>query len=339
MHREGALSCAGARRRRAFTLVELLVVIAIIGILIALLLPAVQAAREAARRSECTNNLKQIGLAIHNFHDVQKVIVPMSTEDWGNENDHGNWGWPVLLMPFMELKPTVDTLNPTQGNNKNDFWPEFRNSPYVRLHDAVNDPVLLDILQTPVSTLTCPSTSGPDLNEEKPMNYNSGNGGEDLARMDYVCVNDADEMDRQRPDGSFVWTRYDEPLAFSAIKDGLSNTLFMGERCYILGGVTIGGAVVWGHAGNEAGGGGQAAKTGFFYIAGAGREPINATVGNNNGFRQGFASNHPGGANFLLGDGSVRFGSELIDHNTDDPTNSTFEYLIEKFDGNPVGTW
>jgi prepilin-type N-terminal cleavage/methylation domain-containing protein len=94
--------------RRAFTLVELLVVIAIIGVLIALLLPAVQAAREAARRSHCANNLKQIGLATHNFHDTYNVFPPLRIA--GAEGWASYW---VLIMPYMEQKSLYDTWDLT----------------------------------------------------------------------------------------------------------------------------------------------------------------------------------------------------------------------------------
>jgi len=86
---------AGMRSRRAFTLVELLVVIAIIGILVALLLPAIQAAREAARRSQCMNNLKQIGLATHGFHDSRKALPPFRVMDHQQT-------WLVLILPYLE---------------------------------------------------------------------------------------------------------------------------------------------------------------------------------------------------------------------------------------------
>ena len=91
-------------RRQGFTLVELLVVIAIIGILVALLLPAIQAAREAARRSQCSNNLKQFGLAIQNYHDVQRVLPSGYIRIFGgaaNPNG-GNWGWGALILPYIE---------------------------------------------------------------------------------------------------------------------------------------------------------------------------------------------------------------------------------------------
>ncbi|MDR1492040.1 MAG: DUF1559 domain-containing protein [Planctomycetaceae bacterium] len=113
--------------RRAFTLVELLVVIAIIGVLIALLLPAVQAAREAARRMQCSNNLKQIGLAVHNFHDSRQGLVPESIGSHPNndpfKDDESKWRprasfW-LLIMPYMERQSTYDFVS---GKTENLQW-------------------------------------------------------------------------------------------------------------------------------------------------------------------------------------------------------------------------
>jgi prepilin-type N-terminal cleavage/methylation domain-containing protein/prepilin-type processing-associated H-X9-DG protein len=95
-----------ARRNRGFTLVELLVVIAIIGVLVALLLPAIQAAREAARRLQCQNNLHQMGLAMQNHHAAKRSFPPAFLKP-------GNWGWSVWLLPFLEERTLYATLNPT----------------------------------------------------------------------------------------------------------------------------------------------------------------------------------------------------------------------------------
>src|SRR3982751_4744689 len=95
--------------KRGFTLIELLVVIAIIAVLIALLLPAVQAAREAARRAQCTNNLKQIGLALHNYHSTHGSFpmgsAPTTAIGGGIRNGWGNWSAHALMLPFLEQQP------------------------------------------------------------------------------------------------------------------------------------------------------------------------------------------------------------------------------------------
>src|SRR5262249_30731332 len=101
-------------RRRGFTLIELLVVIAIIAVLIALLLPAVQAAREAARRAQCVNNLKQIGLAMHNYHDVVGTFPPGAIADpgWGGTW----WNWPAFILPGMEQSTIYNAINFSRSN-------------------------------------------------------------------------------------------------------------------------------------------------------------------------------------------------------------------------------
>src|SRR5687767_11139240 len=98
---------------RAFTLVELLVVIAIIGILIALLLPAVQAAREGARRTQCSNNLKQIGLGIQNFHDIRQELPPsyLTNDQSSQALPNGFVTWPVLIFPFLSCSNDYDRID------------------------------------------------------------------------------------------------------------------------------------------------------------------------------------------------------------------------------------
>src|SRR5262245_60359640 len=103
-------------RPRAFTLVELLVVIAIIGVLVALLLPAVQAAREASRRSQCQNNLRQIGIALHNYHDVE-LSFPINYRPKGTTfvNDYATWSWMQGILPYMEQGNLSSTLSPSNA--------------------------------------------------------------------------------------------------------------------------------------------------------------------------------------------------------------------------------
>ncbi len=134
------------RHRRGFTLVELLVVIAIIGILVALLLPAVQAAREAARRMQCSNNLKQIGLALHNYHDANNTF-PMAyfvyIDPAHNNINIGTWG--VMTLPFLEQLPLYDKYNP-KVPAANEFGPAGQAN--------------VAIIQTPLPAFICPSAPG-----------------------------------------------------------------------------------------------------------------------------------------------------------------------------------
>ncbi|QDU25533.1 Type II secretion system protein G precursor [Anatilimnocola aggregata] len=147
-----------AARRSGFTLVELLVVIAIIGVLVALLLPAVQAAREAARRTECQNNVKQIGLACHNFHDAHLIFPPAS--DRIVRTTHSvRWGpgWATHILPFVEQSAIYNTMDMTPGSDY--FYSvNFQNWPGPTAPRLVNIAKLQDLV---VKFYVCPSSPLP----------------------------------------------------------------------------------------------------------------------------------------------------------------------------------
>jgi prepilin-type N-terminal cleavage/methylation domain-containing protein len=219
-------------RRPAFTLIELLVVIAIIGILIALLLPAVQKVREAANRTQCANNLKQIGLAIHNFHETNNVLPPART------NSDGGPSWAFLILPHLEQ----DTLYKQ--------WD---------LHRSYYDPELPDFRKTQVKTFYCPARrSPPQLSVDGPdgdVNYENHWPNDTPvpgALGDYACSvgdNSDGNYNTQSANGAFAladyhyagsppgsssppwWmTSWTAKLRFSSVTDGLSNTIFIGEK-------------------------------------------------------------------------------------------------------------
>lgn len=155
--------------RRAFTLVELLVVIAIIGILIALLLPAVQAAREAARRAQCTNNLKQIGLGLHNYHDVNGVfppgnVSPLTMSPFGcfsggsGSSPHPGPPWSVAILPYIEQKSIYDSLD-IRGPWRfpSSYSDASASPPPTNLDPARYNPITTSPLYTRIATYKCPS--------------------------------------------------------------------------------------------------------------------------------------------------------------------------------------
>ncbi|MHB8900477.1 MAG: DUF1559 domain-containing protein, partial [Thermoguttaceae bacterium] len=204
-----AQSTRGWRLRAAatgFTLVELLVVIAIIGILIALLLPAVQAAREAARRSQCTNNLKQLALAIHNYADVSKTLPARAGGTRGPGTNAG-WlsGW-IVLLPFYEQAPMLDRIKagdpsvpiapwgPATGTS----WSSWNTAPGV---------------------LLCPSDPGVNDGTNLRLNNYCFSSGDDARSNDGQTAGNTRGMF-----GHLFW------VAFRDVTDGLSNTVMLGEK-------------------------------------------------------------------------------------------------------------
>ena len=226
------------RHRRAFTLIELLVVIAIIAVLIALLLPAVQSAREAARRIQCTNNLKQIGIALHNYHSALNTFPvgflfpkpnPGGTNALGIPDLH--WRWSVLaqLSPYMEQTAVYNAVNfnwpiaPGAGaSGPFGGWPAFKPFP-------VNSTAML----TKVSFFLCPSDGAdpqltfPNSNDTfGPSNYHFCTGD---GQPGSGTVGDAGNPNNgaQPADGAFILGR---PQSMASIFDGSSNTVAASEQ-------------------------------------------------------------------------------------------------------------
>jgi prepilin-type N-terminal cleavage/methylation domain-containing protein len=191
-------------RRSGFTLVELLVVIAIIGVLVALLLPAVQAAREAARRSQCSNNLKQLALGYHNYHDTNNKLP--QTASWitkpPNAAQDSNWnGYSALTMvlPFIEQKTVYDQYR----------WDQYH-------YDNIGTPGALIVGRTRLKVFLCPSDRDhPNITDSGWTNYGACEG----TNLGYnVSVNSYN--------GMFARARF---RGFNDVIDGLSNTIMAGE--------------------------------------------------------------------------------------------------------------
>ena len=206
---------------RAFTLVELLVVIAIIGILIALLLPAVQAAREAARRMTCTNHLKQLTLAMHNMHDAAKMI-PSQMNQYGYNGPGGDrWSFNVPLLPFIEQQAIYSDIS---GNGFAIYWAW----PEAAGRDFVANPLSP---QSIIGAFICPSdaagNSGRTVDSHQSpfcsYRYNRGD----------VCMYQHNVSSRGlNPHGN------KKQMDFGGIPDGLSNTLFSAEMAIAVDGGT-----------------------------------------------------------------------------------------------------
>ncbi len=284
--------------KRAFTLVELLVVIAIIGVLVALLLPAVQAAREAARRMQCGNNLKQVGLALHNYHDTFLAFPPAAVKEKFDDGSGSAQAlvWSGSILPFIEQKNMFDSI---VGMGFGINWAD----------DGTNEL----ILRTKMPAYQCPSS--PDSNQP----WDDGNATA-RHRASYGCVTTGTvgydianrttngEVKHHMDDGKNEHSRWNGPFrmqnlttTFADITDGASNTLFIGERYR-----------------------NKATNRNFIYIgtphgqdeharwSGSTGIQLNSLDTGTAGFA-GFHSAHPGGAQFALGDGSVKMLNENID--------------------------
>ena len=292
------------RRRagRGFTLVELLVVIAIIGVLVGLIIPAVQQAREAARRVQCKSHLKQIGIALHGYHESHTLFPPgFVTNSVNEELDDGGYGWTTHLLPFLDQNLLYDRVN--------FFIPNAEN----------NEP---DLMRVTIPVLLCPSDGGEELWDMSQIAFDpTGSSGVDgtllLARSNYPgCAGQGEPGAALAENPNGVLFR-DSSIRISSITDGKASTIMVGERAtttraarrtdpfdtptvwfgidrtYRNNAGEIGASLLLGHTGDPA----------------LEVHPPNNTDMND----EDYSSFHPGGAHFVMADGSVHFIGNSID--------------------------
>jgi prepilin-type N-terminal cleavage/methylation domain-containing protein/prepilin-type processing-associated H-X9-DG protein len=293
------------RARRGFTLIELLVVIAIIAILIALLLPAVQQAREAARRTQTRNHLKQIGIALHGYHErygrFPSGWIGVTNRQPDVEGESG-WGWAAMILPDLDQQPLFDQL-------------DFHQTPAAPANALARRRAL------PV--FRCPSDSSPerwDLEEEDnpgtilaslpTANYVGNFGTTELHDCEGLAVGNT-----CRGDGVFF---HNSSVRFQDIRDGSSNTFLVGQRK-----TDETQSPPWHSTWVGVIAGGEEA---FARILGAADHTPNHPAAH----LEDFSSNHAGGVHFLFGDGRVRFVSENIDHDL-------YQSLATRANNEPVG--
>jgi prepilin-type N-terminal cleavage/methylation domain-containing protein/prepilin-type processing-associated H-X9-DG protein len=321
--------------RSGFTLIELLVVIAIIAVLVSFLLPAVQQAREAARRSSCKNNLKQIGLALHNYYDSYNVLPPGVVHKSGNQNVAAlaSYGWGTFILPYLEHGNIFDGMQ-TNGSDLDSI---------LRLS---SQPAIQALPKTHISIYRCPSDTAPELNSRRewdnPYSAFFNNEPVHLGTSNYVAncgsrwsTPENWITDRQDPYGVF-WG--DSAVRFQDITDGLSNTILIGEREW-----EGGWAANWVGQRNYNGTGIWGARQNLAILNVKINDPL-VQPNDNPAITRGYSSLHKGGAQFLFGDGRVVFLSETIHFNNVQPAQAspnnnlgTFQKLGRRNDGQVIG--
>ncbi len=295
-------------RHSAFTLVELLVVIAIIGILVGLLLPAVQAAREAARRMQCSNNVKQLGLSIHNFHDSKKILpyAAINYEEEELRRAHAANVAPTATYPtgFISLFPYFENENLSR------IW-DFKLTRHSTVDNDGDGHTNASLQKTRIPMLLCPTMAPPTTplggaEDRAPISYIFASGTVPAQNFAYgpydVQYDGAIVPVRLTPIGTPNTSPNSKQTKFGDISDGTSNTFALGETDFAPTGVASSDmGAVWGY--------------GYMYPIGHTSKALNFAKG-----KPGtanvigtFRSQHTGGAQFLMLDGSVHFVSTGID--------------------------
>ncbi len=311
--------------RKGFTLIELLVVIAIIGILIALLLPAVQQAREAARRTQCRNNLKQIGLALHNYHDVYLVFPPgyisagVSATDPSSSDTGPGFAWGSFLLPFLEqnnLHSQIDfNLSSVDSASSSNLSIALRNLPHYK----------------------CPTDNSPNF-----FIADDGTNQYRIATSNYVGMYGYGSVTAApgNPVEPGIFYR-NSSTRIADVKDGTANTVCVGERGHehnYTNNIPVEAFTNWYAAipgvNRNAGMAAMPMMTegsASMVLGHAGQPAIGMTPAMNHppmttDHIVNFSSKHNGGCHFLLCDGSVHFFSQLMDY-------TLFNNLGSRIDG------
>jgi len=305
-------------RRPGFTLIELLVVIAIIAILIALLLPAVQQAREAARRTQCKNKLKQIGLALHNYHDSHNAFPPGGVTNVpgicsGTAITQFGAPWTVMILPYIDQSPLYNSFN-MSGQFGGLFVVESARSESVR-----------QLIRN--SIFECPSDPNGNAGNAT-CNYMAVGGGCISSAAAGCCVTNG--AGRFQSNNGMFWNN--SKTLIRDIEDGTSNTFMVGESRYL---VTRGGQptyfATWASSVYEQGGDKLGVQTVVVAQSGINSSVLDpAETGTWEVYPNTFGSHHTGGAHFTMADGSVQFMGENMDI-------TIFRGLGRSSDGVPTG--
>ncbi len=318
-----------SKRRLGFTLIELLVVIAIIAILISLLLPAVQQAREAARRTQCKNNLKQIGVALHNYHDTHRVLppgwvpLPQPPNPLESSTAASSWAWSVFLLPMLDQAPLYDALR--VGSTSIPPPPSAVN-PVAGVNDVA------------LPAFVCPSDASPDRTDWGGTNfattesgYHKSNYGGCMGAVGHLTLTGWNNPFYGKSRGTFGPA---SSTRFRDLTDGFSSSTIVGEtggpKAKSGGSPDVAPATCWMRAQwlsslaapNNILSSDAVVRMQWSFLS----PPMNSST---HPYER-FGSQHEGGAQFLLADGAVRFISENVNP-------LLFEHLGSIADGEVIG--